>query len=45
MEIEHVHFAHFVDIHKLCKPNQEANFQQLTTELHDLFPKGRMKAN
>lgn len=45
MEIENVHFAHFVDIHKLCKPKQEANFQQLTTELHDLFPKGRMKAN
>lgn len=43
IEIERVHFAHFIDIHNLCKPNQEANFKQLTTELHDLFPKGRIK--
>lgn len=45
MEVENVQFAHFIDIHKLCKPDQEKRFQQLTSDLHDLFPKGRMKAN
>ena len=45
MEVENVQFAHFIDIHKLCKPDQEERFQKLTSDLHDLFPKGRMKAN
>jgi protein CpxP len=37
IEIERVHFAHFEDIHTLCKPNQEAHFEELVQDLQHLF--------
>jgi hypothetical protein len=41
--IEQTHFAHFEEIHKLCKPAQEEKFKELTKEMSELFPRGRMK--
>lgn len=41
--IEQTHFTHFEEIHKLCKPAQEEKFKELTKELSELFPRGRMK--
>lgn len=35
--IERIHFAHFVEIRKLCKPEQQARFQKLTKEITSLF--------
>jgi periplasmic protein CpxP/Spy len=36
-EIEHIHFNHFKDIEKLCKPNQKKYFQELNQEIAHLF--------
>ncbi len=36
-QIEQVHFAHFIDIKKLCKPEQQPNFEALTQELTKIF--------
>lgn len=38
-EIEAIHFDHFADIKKLCKPNQKYDFEELTEELSRLFSK------
>jgi regulatory protein YycI of two-component signal transduction system YycFG len=37
LHIEQIHYQHFNDIKKLCKPDQLANFNSLTTELAKLF--------
>lgn len=41
-KIEHIHYSHFGDIKKLCKPEQMKDFNELATELSRLFgpPKG-----
>lgn len=44
-EIEQVHYNHFADIKKLCKPNQLAAFNDLTQELADIFTKGKERKN
>ena len=36
-QIEQIHYAHFVDIKKLCKLEQQVYFQALTKELAALF--------
>jgi hypothetical protein len=40
--IEHIHFNHFKDIEKLCRPDQEKYFKALNREIAHLFspPKG-----
>lgn len=35
--IEQVHFAHFTDIKKLCKGNQQGDFEALSQELTKIF--------
>lgn len=40
-EIEYLNFNHFVDVKKLCKPNQIKDFNELTDELGGLFSKKR----
>jgi|AntRauMFilla1563_2_1112583.scaffolds.fasta_scaffold03715_4 hypothetical protein len=43
-EIELVHYNHFLDIKKLCKPEQLDNYNELTHKLAKIFaPKGRPK--
>jgi len=37
LHIEQIHYQHFNDIKKLCKPDQLANFNSLTTDLAKLF--------
>ena len=34
---EHINYNHFLEIKKLCKPSQKANFDELTTEIANLF--------
>jgi periplasmic protein CpxP/Spy len=36
-KIEHIHFNHFKDIEKLCKPNQKKYFKELNQEIANLF--------
>jgi protein CpxP len=36
-KIEHIHFNHFKDIEKLCKPEQKKYFKELNREIADLF--------
>jgi protein CpxP len=36
-KIEHVHYAHFEDIKKLCKPEQLNDFNELAGDLAKLF--------
>lgn len=36
-KIEHIHFNHFKDIEKLCKPNQKKYFKELNQEIAQLF--------
>ncbi|MDI1255784.1 MAG: periplasmic heavy metal sensor [Flavobacterium sp.] len=36
-EVETTHFRHFTDIKKLCRPEQQADFDALTLELSSLF--------
>jgi hypothetical protein len=36
-DMEHVHYQHFQDIRNLCRPDQLPAFDQLTTEIADLF--------
>lgn len=40
---EKAHYNHFLAIKKLCNPEQEKKFQNLTKELADLFAKKRRK--
>lgn len=35
--IEKLHYNHFLDIKKLCKPNQLKDYDELTTELAKIF--------
>jgi len=43
-DIQQIHFAHFLDIQKICKPEQQADFERLTKDLSTMFrgrgPKG-----
>ncbi|MEC4003482.1 hypothetical protein OX283_002330 [Flavobacterium sp. SUN052] len=36
-QIEQTHFNHFLDIKKLCKPNQFKDYNELTTKLSEMF--------
>ena len=39
---EQINYNHFLEIKKLCKPNQTKDFEELTTEIANLFsPKER----
>ena len=40
-KIELVHYAHFADLKKLCKPEQLGYFDQLTAELAGFFSLGK----
>jgi periplasmic protein CpxP/Spy len=42
-EIEHIHYAHFQALKKLCKPNQQGYFKALNRDIARLFSH-RMKA-
>ena len=43
-DIQQIHFAHFLDIQKICKPEQQGDFALLTKDLAKMFrgraPKG-----
>jgi len=43
--IQRIHHGHFLDIQKICKPEQRADFENLTKELSTMFrgrgPKGK----
>lgn len=41
-KIEYIHFNHFKDIEKLCRPDQKSYFKALNREIANLFspPKG-----
>lgn len=36
-KIEHLHYNHFIELKKLCSPNQQKDFNELTKELARLF--------
>ena len=36
-QIEKVHYEHFIEVKKLCRPDQEVKFQELTRELAGFF--------
>ena len=36
-QVESVHYAHFMDIKKICRPDQLSDFDKLTKELSRLF--------
>ncbi len=38
--IERIHYHHFQDIKKLCKPEQQKSFEALTKELSSMFNRG-----
>ncbi len=40
-KIELVHYEHFADLKKICKPDQLGNFEELTTELSRFFSVGK----
>ncbi len=44
-DIQQIHYAHFLDIQKICKPEQQEDFALLTKDLAKMFrgrgPKGR----
>lgn len=44
-EIQRIHFAHFLDIQRICKPSQQSDFALLTNDLAKMFrgrgPKGK----
>ena len=37
LTIEYIHYKHFEDIHKLCRPDQEEAFRNLSLEIARLF--------
>lgn len=41
-EIENIHYNHFVEMKKLCKPEQQQYFEALTQEISTLFYKRQM---
>lgn len=40
-KIERIHFNHFKDIEKLCKPDQKKYFRKLNQEVANLFSPGK----
>ena len=40
-KIEHIHFNHFKDIEKLCRPDQKQYFKALNREIAHLFSPGK----
>ena len=44
-DIQQIHFAHFLDIQQICKPEQQGDFALLTKDLSKMFrgrgPKGK----
>jgi len=44
-DIQRIHYGHFLDIQKICKPEQRADFEELTKDLSRMFrgrgPKGK----
>lgn len=40
-KIEHIHFNHFKDIEKLCRPDQKKYFKALNREIARLFSPGK----
>lgn len=36
-QVERIHFHHFMDIKKLCRPDQLARFDELADEISDIF--------
>lgn len=42
-EVEHLHFAHFQDIKKLCRQDQLEDFAKLAAELEQLFNRPKPK--
>ena len=37
--LENIHYKHFQDIKKLCKPEQQKAFDTFTLEITNLFPR------
>jgi protein CpxP len=42
-EAEHINYNHFLEIKKLCKPSQNEAFDNLTTEIANLFSSDKRK--
>lgn len=40
---EHINYKHFLEIKKLCKPNQKNDFDELTKEIAKLFSTRKRK--
>jgi hypothetical protein len=44
-DIQQIHYGHFLDIQKICKPDQRVDFDNLTKDLSKMFrgrgPKGK----
>ena len=40
-KIEHIHFNHFKDIEKLCRPDQKNYFKAMNREIAQLFSPGK----
>lgn len=40
---EHINYNHFLEIKKLCKPSQKEAFDNLTTEIANLFSSDKRK--
>lgn len=43
MDIENIHYNHFVEIKKICKPEQMERFNQLLDEIAILFSRPMME--
>lgn len=41
IDIENTHYRHFQDIKKVCKPEQQKLFDDMTVEITDLFPRNK----
>ena len=44
-EIQRIHYGHFLDIQKICKPEQIADFERLTKDLSKMFRGRGSKGN
>jgi hypothetical protein len=36
-EVEHINLSHFADIGKICRPEQQASYKKLVSDLSELF--------
>lgn len=45
MEIENIHYRHFIDIKNMCKEEQQEKFRQLTKEIAGIFAPGHPQKN